>query len=1038
MAANDIQNKTASIFIDDQPAIDAYNRLLPKAEALNKKIDEGTKKADLLQKGIQRSLDAGGKPEALQKKLAGVNKELDNSRKALEKVTTQQKALQDRINNGVGPSIKEQAALVRKLENEYLNLAHNTEAAKNKLVEFDKANDTLRNMRSRLDDIKKAQNESSGGFAKVFGNVAQYFTAYTIITKAAGALKAFFTDSVKEAREAETANARFKSTLDNLGRADAFDRLEVSADRLHDRFKNIDDDDVVAVFEKLIDYGKLTERQMNDLLPVIANFAAKQRISLSEASDVIVKSLEGNAKGLKTFGISLKDASTPAERLKVIMTELKEKVDGANDSFLQTSEGGLAAAEQEYKDLKEEIGTGLIPILNKLMNFVIGAIKGLPVLAAKIKNTFSDIGSFFSEGFNSVLASGNPLSLITGGIAGVISAKEEREIKEKFEAAGRNIKKQVDEFADKTSGEVYKKIDEINFALLGKQAVLDKLEAASKNTRTFSKEDQKNLIDYRLAVFQLKGTVEGLYKSLERPPNTVLGTGDPDFDPAEAKRKRDEAAKERQKKLDDQKKFLEELRKLNLEYGLLNQSEFDKETTAAIEKYNALKVLAHGNEVQLKQLEEDLGKALLQIQQKYSQKQLDEMQRRDEEALRKRQAMLDKQLKEGFDRVKNIGDEVQSKGKKDQIRQLDSVDLEILKANGKKKLDAERERLQLERDIALNEEGITQEKIAVIKEQFRQKDRDLQIQFYADLFNQLVAFGQQVSEIATLGTQAKTNKENAQLAVEKKNNDERKKSYDLQLKGKLISQQQYNAKIADLDEQNNAKAAALKKRQFQRQQKADIIAAEISTAQSILSALQTKPFLLGLVLAGVAAIKGREQIKEIKSRPVPEFAKGGIPAGPKHKDGGIDMINSKTGKKVGEMEGGEPYMILSGKTYKNNKPVVDALLYNSMHRDGSTIDPWFKNRTYRAIDFSGISRSIQNVRHYESGGVFNTSTPQPPNDSTAQPIVVPAMTEQQEALLQSILTVFSKPIKASVVYQEIKDADDTVNAIKSDATFGKK
>jgi hypothetical protein len=48
------------------------------------------------------------------------------------------------------------------------------------------------------------------------------------------------------------------------------------------------------------------------------------------------------------------------------------------------------------------------------------------------------------------------------------------------------------------------------------------------------------------------------------------------------------------------------------------------------------------------------------------------------------------------------------------------------------------------------------------------------------------------------------------------------------------------------------------------------------------------------------------------------------------------------------------------------------------------------------------------------------------------------MTEQQEALFRSILTVFSKPIKASVVYQDIKDADDTVNAIKSDATFAKK
>jgi hypothetical protein len=35
------------------------------------------------------------------------------------------------------------------------------------------------------------------------------------------------------------------------------------------------------------------------------------------------------------------------------------------------------------------------------------------------------------------------------------------------------------------------------------------------------------------------------------------------------------------------------------------------------------------------------------------------------------------------------------------------------------------------------------------------------------------------------------------------------------------------------------------------------------------------------------------------------------------------MINRRTGQEVGEIEGGEPVMVLSRNTYKNNGPIVD-------------------------------------------------------------------------------------------------------------------
>ena len=68
---------------------------------------------------------------------------------------------------------------------------------------------------------------------------------------------------------------------------------------------------------------------------------------------------------------------------------------------------------------------------------------------------------------------------------------------------------------------------------------------------------------------------------------------------------------------------------------------------------------------------------------------------------------------------------------------------------------------------------------------------------------------------------------------------------------------------------------------------------------------------------------------------LPEAGKGGLAQGPSHQDGHIYLVNGRTGQTAGAIEGGEP--ILSKKTYRNNKALVDALLHSSMYQDGKAI-----------------------------------------------------------------------------------------------------
>ncbi len=209
----------------------------------------------------------------------------------------------------------------------------------------------------------------------------------------AGTTKAiqFFGDAVQEALDAEQSAERFKNTLEGIGRADAFDRIINKANELADTFKFLDNDDIVEVFNKLITYGKLTEKQMNDLLPVIIDFAAKQRISLAQSSDIIIKAMEGNGRALKNYGVNLTGVKTEGERLAVIMTTLKSKVEGAGQAFQDTSAGGIASAKQQFQDIKEEIGSNLLPALTKLLNFTNRALTGLKFLAGEVRSLFLKI-----------------------------------------------------------------------------------------------------------------------------------------------------------------------------------------------------------------------------------------------------------------------------------------------------------------------------------------------------------------------------------------------------------------------------------------------------------------------------------------------------------------------------------------------------------------------------------------------------------------------------------------------------------------------
>jgi hypothetical protein len=101
-------------------------------------------------------------------------------------------------------------------------------------------------------------------------------------------------------------------------------------------------------------------------------------------------------------------------------------------------------------------------------------------------------------------------------------------------------------------------------------------------------------------------------------------------------------------------------------------------------------------------------------------------------------------------------------------------------------------------------------------------------------------------------------------------------------------------------------------------------AADLGPAGTVFAALQS----------AFAAARAGLAINNISTQ---KFERGGVVNGPSHAQGGVKLVDGATGELRGEMEGGEPYMILSGNTYRNNRSIIDALLDTSMNRGGAAI-----------------------------------------------------------------------------------------------------
>jgi hypothetical protein len=494
--------------------------------------------------------------------------------------------------------------------------------------------------------------------------------------------------------------------------------------------------------------------------------------------------------------------------------------------------------------------------------------------------------------------------------------------------------------------------------------------------------------------------------------------------------------------LEDYKRLREELRKLVNDRP--DASPFEKEVQSLTEKFEQLRELAHGNRQKLKEIDEQYYIELLEIQIKFGRLELEEFIRKEKEKEKRtldlQQRISDRTIGTGTnDRLDTA---TTDKAEKDARNKLAGLELEVRKKTGKQRLQAELELLEEQKRQELSNKDLTENEKLLIEDKYRELRKQKEIDHIVAITEQIAGFAQQALDVFTIFTDARTAKENAELDADRQRNDTKKRNFDRQLKGKVITQFQYDREIQKLEKEQEKREKEVRLKQFKRQQRADIIQAIINGAMAITSTLAAKPgatdiISLGAFRAiqiGLAVATTAAQIATIAKQKAPEHAKGGKLGGRSHSEGGNPILDG-SGRKIAEIEKGEG--IINKKTMSDRRnytlsgtPSQIASTINRLHGgvgwDASArIVPEWRITKPPRMNFTAMKKA------YASGGVFET----PGQSQPAQNIDLTEMTNVIRDMQVTLATIQREGITAFTLLTQHEKQQARLNSIRSDSTM---
>lgn len=297
--------------------------------------------------------------------------------------------------------------------------------------------------------------------------------------------------------------------------------------------------------------------------------------------------------------------------------------------------------------------------------------------------------------------------------------------------------------------------------------------------------------------------------------------------------------------------------------------------------------------------------------------------------------------------------ELQAKQRK---LQLDS-DLLLTLNTQKEKFEAQKNYYLQEIELASD----NQEK----RKQLENELFELEKQHNQSRIEQFNNYALQVSNIANGLSGLMSAKEEAQTQKYEQENEKQKEVLQQRLDAGLLSQEQYDKQVANLDATLDKKKQQIAIKQAKREKALKIFETVINTASAIMKLwTELDPISAG-IMSAVVGSTGALQLATIKAEPLPKASKGGLIKGKRHSQGGT-IIEAEDGEMIINRKSTAKYGALLEAINQNN---IKPLGLSSPNTDFADLQQAIKDMKV-FVSVEDINRGQKNYAKIESKGNF--------------------------------------------------------------------
>lgn len=180
-------------------------------------------------------------------------------------------------------------------------------------------------------------------------------------------LSAFLVSSVKAFIESEKAINTLNASLKTQGIYSAALSKELQAYAKELQRTSTFSDEAVLKSQALLTTFGLSGQKLKETTKAALDLSAGLGIDLNTASLLLGKAFQGQTEALSRYGIKIDESIPASQRFSAILEAVNEKVGGRAAAELDTYAGKIQNLTERFDDVKEEIGKGLIPVVEYFM-----------------------------------------------------------------------------------------------------------------------------------------------------------------------------------------------------------------------------------------------------------------------------------------------------------------------------------------------------------------------------------------------------------------------------------------------------------------------------------------------------------------------------------------------------------------------------------------------------------------------------------------------------------------------------------------------